>query len=105
MCFFLCFSGQRGTIIIALQLDLRIMYEEHLLRIVALTGSERGAQIHPLASYFRVSSSICSSTFRRIPVSRTFGIIMFKISRMGSSLSLFIFNPHPMYLPLPLTVL
>ena len=42
----------------------RSTYEEHLC-VVALTGSERGTQIHHLASYFLVRSSIySSSTFR-----------------------------------------
>ena len=54
-------SGQRGTI--AVKLD--FMYEEHLY-ILLLTGSERVAQTHLLASYFLVLSSIAlsSSTFR-----------------------------------------
>ena len=43
------FSGQRGTIAV----KLGFMYEEHLL-VLALTGSERVTQTHPLASYFLV---------------------------------------------------
>ena len=50
ICFFLwCFSGQRGTIVV----KLGFTYEEHLC-VLALTGSERVAQIHPLTSYFLV---------------------------------------------------
>ena len=52
-CFFVCFSGQRRTI----ALKLGFTYEEHLCA-VALTGSARGVQTHPLASYFLVRSSI-----------------------------------------------
>ena len=47
------FSGQCGT----LTLKLDFTYEEHLCA-VALTGSWRGAQTHPLASYFLVRPSI-----------------------------------------------
>ena len=42
-CFFLCVSGQRGTIA-------KSMHEEHLC-VVALTSMERGTQFFPLASY------------------------------------------------------
>ena len=52
------FSGQRR--IIALKLD--FTYEEHLCA-VALTGSARGAQTHPLASNFLVQSSIALRLF------------------------------------------
>ena len=45
-CYFLCFSGQRGTIA-------KSMYKEHLC-VVALTSIERGTQFFPLASYFHV---------------------------------------------------
>ena len=44
--FFLCVSGQRGTIA-------KSMYEEHLC-VVALTSIERGTQFFPLGSYFLV---------------------------------------------------
>ena len=46
-CFFLCVSGQRGTMATS-------MYEEHLCIVIALTSIERGTQFFPLASYFRV---------------------------------------------------
>ena len=42
-CFFLCVSGQRGTIA-------KSMHEDHLCT-VALTSMERGTQFFPLASY------------------------------------------------------
>ena len=45
-CFFLCVSGQRGTIA-------KSMHEEHLC-IVALTSMERGTQCFLLASYLLV---------------------------------------------------
>ena len=45
-CYFLCVSGQRGTIA-------KSMYEEHLC-VVALTSFERVTQFFPLASYFLV---------------------------------------------------
>ena len=45
-CFFLCASGQRGTIA-------KSMYEEHLC-VVALTSMERGTQFFPLNSYLLV---------------------------------------------------
>ena len=45
-CYFLCVSGQRGTIA-------KSMHEEHLC-IVALTSMERGTQFFPLASYLLV---------------------------------------------------
>ena len=45
-CFFLCVSGQRGSIA-------KSMYEEHLC-VVALTSIERGIRFFPLVSYFLV---------------------------------------------------
>ena len=45
-CYFLCVSGQRGTIA-------KSMYGEHLC-VVALTSIERGTQFFPLVSYFLV---------------------------------------------------
>ena len=64
-CFFVCFSGQHGTV--ALKLGFTY-YEEHLC-VVALTGinSARGAQTHPLSSLLPraiLHNDCSSSTFR-----------------------------------------
>ena len=52
-CYFLCFSGQRGTIA-------KSMYEEHLC-VVALTSIERGAclcDLPLLFVYFQVNNGV-----------------------------------------------
>ena len=103
-CFFLCFSGQRGTI----ALKLGFTCKEHLC-VVALTGSARWAQTHPLASYFLVRSSIAlhllvlSGEYRCLVLS---GLCLRCLIRSWSSLPLFqSLTPYPAYLPLLLDVL